>query len=81
MTVEQFIYDYLFGFGILDKDVKAIIEEAKKSELLNDLHWSDPKEGYPDVLFPTVILTIREIALKYIDEHMPKAWYRPFFAS
>ena len=41
--------------------------------------WDRPSEEYPKELYSVVFLSLKPIALKWIDENIPLAWFRPMF--
>ena len=84
MTFEKLAYDHLFNNGMFENDAKKVIELAKKDEVLGDAmkgRWSDDTEGYPPFMKNVFIVSLNSVAVKYIDENMPKAWFRPVFAG
>lgn len=42
--------------------------------------WDSPAADYPDYLYVAIYTTtIREVALQWIDENIPMAWFREMF--
>lgn len=84
MTLENFVRGYLFQNGMFESDVQKVMELAKQDEVLKDTiseRWNDSLEGYPPLFKNLLIVSINAIAVKYIDENCPLAWYRPMFAG
>lgn len=45
------------------------------------LGWDDTVDGYPPQLLAVLWLGVRRAAVDWIDENLPKAWYRPMFVD
>jgi len=73
MTFEKFAYDYLFNNGMFEDDAKKVIELAKKDEVLGDTMNNS--------IASIFLISLNYIAVKYIDETIPKAWFRSIFAG
>ena len=41
----------------------------------------DNADGYPTTMMAVLIVGINTEAVRWIDENLPKAWYRPMFAT
>lgn len=41
--------------------------------------WDRPADEYPEQLYNVVFLSIRPIALKWIEDNIPNAWVKPIF--
>ena len=84
MTFEKLAYDHLFNNGMFENDVVEVIELAKKDEALGDImqgRWGDDLEGYPPFMKNVFLVSLNSVAIKFIDEKMPKALFRPVFAG
>ena len=84
MTFEQFAYGYLYNNGMFPDDAKKVVEAAKNDEILKDTMqggWDDDMAGYPPFMENIFIVSLNSVAVKYIDENMPKAWFRQIFAG
>ena len=81
MTVEEKFTKALVDNGMFPNQAAEVMTAAKSSEILADMghRWSDNVERYPPQLFAVVWMTIRHIALEWIDANVPLAWYRPVF--
>jgi hypothetical protein len=81
MTFEQLAHDHLFNNGMFEDNVSAVIELAKKDEVLDSMsgRWTDKTDDYPPFMEKIFILSLDHVALKYIDENIPQAWFRPVF--
>ena len=82
MTFEKLAHDHLFNNGMFESDVNKVIELSKKDEVLSDAmegRWNDEVEGYPPFMVSIFLTSLNSVAVKYIDENIPKAWFRPVF--
>ena len=41
--------------------------------------WLEDPDSYPEIIYHLQWRILCTYALKYIDEHAPKAWFRPVF--
>ena len=68
--------------GMWPEEATAIMDSAMP--VVDDIddykmHWNGPAEEYPDAMYAILYLTIRPIALKYIDDNIPEAFFREMF--
>ncbi|MCP4394888.1 MAG: hypothetical protein GY804_11580 [Alphaproteobacteria bacterium] len=81
MTFEKWAKDYLEKRGMFDTQAHEVVETvkvAKENEAMLK-RWKDDIAGYPDAMLNVMVLTLRRHALEWIDENLPKAWYRDMF--
>lgn len=74
-TVEQVIRKRLDDCGMFGASMESVIEKSK-TEIEPGLRWGSDSEGYPPALLALVWISVKEIALKWIDENHPHAFYR-----
>jgi len=83
MTIREKMHKRLVGHGMFPDQAYAVLELAKAHPILPDMdhRWNDDVSDYPES-FPVVIwLSVKLIALDWIDANKPKAWFRPMFAD
>ncbi len=78
-TLEQFVLGYLDDRGMVEKTAHTILELVKGREEMSSVNWGGDKDGYPVVFHIALSLVINVVALKWIDDNLPLAWYRPLF--
>jgi hypothetical protein len=83
MTVKNKLIAMLMANGMFGNQARQVMEIAKP-ELVNlvegySITLDSPSEEYPQVVYNVLYLAIRPIALKWIDDNFPLAWYRPMF--
>lgn len=82
-TVRQKLEKMLIANGMFESQAKEVIEIAIPS--LNDLvddykiTFDSPSSDYPNRLYNTLYLIIKPIALEWIEENKPMAWFKPMF--
>lgn len=83
MTVEERFIKKLIDNGMFDSQAKEVMDLAMKNQelSLDKIQWTSDESGYPKTLMSTVWLSISLIALDWIDENLPKAWFRPMFVT
>ena len=63
------------------KDVMDIAIPVIDSRYDHKMAWGMTADGYPNKLYAALFFTIRPIALKYIDDNMPNAFFRDAFVG
>lgn len=84
MTTKEKLEDMLVNKGMRASDAKQVMEIAipELNNLVEDYHitFDRPASEYPAAIYNTLFMAIKPIALKWIEEKMPMAWYKPMFA-
>jgi hypothetical protein len=83
VTTKEKLTKMLVDNGMFDDQAKKVMEVAiPRIEALTPdykITWDRPAEEYPDPVYAAIWLHLRGIALEWIDENIPKAWFRPMF--
>lgn len=83
MTVREKLKDMLIQRGMFEDQAKEVIElsilELNKDADDYKITFDASSDVYPDGLYAAMFITIRPIALKWIDDNKPRAWFRPMF--
>jgi hypothetical protein len=83
MTVREKLESMLVANGMFEKQAKEVIELSipKLNELADDytITFESPSNQYPDMIYKLWYVTIKPIALKWIDDNKPMAWFREMF--
>ncbi len=84
MTTREKLKKMLVDKGMFEDQAEEVMEMAipKIEELTPGyrITWDRPADEYPAPLYSIFWLTLKEVAIKWIDANVPKAWYRPMFA-
>lgn len=83
MTVRQELAKRLMDMGMFESQALEVLKlaEPKLNEVLKDNSIAlDMDGGYDGSVYRVLISFIKPIALKWIKEKMPMAWYKPMFA-
>lgn len=84
-TVKNKLKKMLISRGMSDEQAEEILKEAipalqKEAESLSyEITFDSPAEDYPSTLYSIWFATICPIALKWIDDNKPQAWFRDMF--
>lgn len=85
MNTREKFEEMLVNNGLFPDDAKSIMEvampEIDKQVENYKFTWDRPASEYPDVIYNVVFLSIKPIALKWIEENRPMAWFRPMFEA
>ncbi len=83
MTVKDKLFNMLIERGMFDSQAEKVMEKAIP-ELINlveyySISFNRPSDEYPKPIYDVLFLAIKPIALKWIEENIPMAWYKPMF--
>ena len=84
-TVREKLEHMLTERGMFDSQAKSVIDMAIPT--LNNLvvgyviTYNSPSTDYTTTMYNIWFNSIRPIALKWIDDNVPQAWYRPMFVE
>ena len=78
MTIEEKIRQLLSEHGMWSTGLEETMKEAKEGKLLESMsqRWGDQVSDYPQALLAVLWLNVRGIALDWVDENCPGAFYR-----
>lgn len=83
VTTRQKFEQMLFENGMFEDQAKQVMDLAIPvidSQVENyKFTWDRPAEEYPSQLYSIIFMTIKPIALKWIEDNCPMAWYKPMF--
>lgn len=80
MTFEQYMRNALFERGMLEPWIDQVMERTKADPANEAMdRWTDQVEGYPDQFAAFIWYSTKRHALQWIDENLPRAWFRPMF--
>lgn len=91
MTVKEKLVGMLVDCGMFDEQAEEIFKlavpalnmaanpGAKEVEARYNIPFDRPWTEYPTVLYGMWFDVIKPIALKWIDENKPQAWFREMF--
>lgn len=83
MTFKEFLIEHLTGSGMFDSQAEkvfAVVEADPANETMK-YRWNDNIADYPDLMQPLVRLIANRAALKWTEENLPEAWFKPMFMS
>jgi len=72
-----------FAKGIFENqadDVLVRVQADEAHEAMLD-RWGEPADNYPEQLYLVLWIAVKDVALAWIDENCPRAWFRPMFES
>lgn len=81
MTIEDKIREMLESRGLFGSQASQVIEKAKGDKVLEPMkvRWGDHVESYPPSFLPVLWLCVKANALEWIEDNLPRAWFRPMF--
>lgn len=73
----------LVSNGMFEEQAEQVMELAipELNSVIDNYNitFNSPSNEYPDVVHNVIFLAIKPIALKWIDENKPHAWFRDMF--
>lgn len=83
MTTREKLESMLIERGMSVQQANEVMDLAKpKIDEVADnyeISYDRPASEYPDIIYNTLFLFIKPIALKWIEENKPLAWFKPMF--
>lgn len=85
MTVQQKLEKMLIDNGMFDTQAKEVMKLAipDLNALVDDyqISFNSDASSYPNVIYNVLFKAIKPIALKWIEDNIPLAWYKPMFEN
>jgi hypothetical protein len=83
ITVEQFLLNQCEKNYMFADQAQEVVNLLKLTEPMQNMkeRWADDIEGYPQPLLTGLWLQCCTIALQWIDENCPDAWFRGAFSD
>jgi hypothetical protein len=83
MTVRERLEDVLYEFGMFREQAHKVMNVSIPIiDAISDdyqIEWDSDSEIYQDDMYDFLFSLIRPEALKWINENVPKAWFRENF--
>ena len=83
MTIREWCEDYCYQRGMFRDQAKAVVDRFAadpRGETMRG-RWDDDVTGYPKGFAIVMGIAVSSMAVAWIDENLPRAWYRPMFAG
>lgn len=83
MTIREYLYNHLVERGMFPNQADAVLEKMMQDESQQAMagRWNESTGLYPVGLLVALCVTTNRFAVEWIDEYLPRAWYRPVFAN
>ena len=83
MTLKESVLEFLVSNGMFPEQAEQVFDLVKSAPENDAMlaRWNDQQDAYPDVIMKMALLSAKEKAVEWIDENLPRAWYRPMFAN
>lgn len=84
MTVKERLLKFaLIDNGMFPQQAEQVFQVALPKLEPDDYRvtGNQPASDYPDAMYAVWTMTIKPIALEWIDAHCPMAWFRPMFTE
>ena len=85
MNTRERIENMLIENGMFKQQAVKVMEKAipKLNSIVEnyDITWNGSASEYPDVIYNILYNAVKPIALKWINDNIPMAWYKPMFET
>lgn len=85
MTVRERLEGMLVSNGMSERQAKKVMDIAipKLDEIIEDykMRWNGDSSEYPSVIYSILFQGVKPIALAYIEEKCPEAWFKTMFVE
>ena len=65
---------------MFDSQAVQVVEHVKAYQPSMASLWNQSVSGYPETVRTALVISLRSSAVEWIDNNLPKAWFRPMFA-
>jgi len=83
MTVQEKLEQMLIDSGMFPTQAKEVMILAipELNDLVEDysITFDRPSDEYPEVIYGVLFISIKPIALQWLEDNIPMAWYKPIF--
>lgn len=83
MTVKDKLVQNLINLGMSESQSKEVVDLSipELQKLINgySITFYSDCDDYPDVIYGAMMNYIKPIALKWIEENKPEAWFKEMF--
>lgn len=83
MNTRQKFEKMLFERGMFEDQAKEVMDLAipvcDSQVPYYKITWDRPADEYPEPFYSIVFLSIKPVALKYIEDNIPNAWFKAIF--
>lgn len=81
ITLKQAVIEELTNSGFFPDQALEVFERLVTDPAQKSMEgrWDDDYTDYPKPIFSILLVAVKSIALKYIEEKIPDAWFRPMF--
>jgi hypothetical protein len=85
MTTREKLITMVMRLGMFESQAIEVVDlaipELDKIVPEYQMTWNLPSEGYPDILYNLMMVTVKPIGLKWLEENKPEAWCKLMFMS
>lgn len=80
-TVREVITKRLIDNGMFEEQAEEVMALAEESMDTMNENWGKDANSYPAIIINLTWSNVKLVALKWIDENAPEAWFKPIFES
>lgn len=83
MTTYEKLHGMLVENGMFESQATEVMKLAipELEEIVDgyDITLNQPANEYPKIVYTLLFIAIKPIALKWIEDNVPMAWFKPMF--
>lgn len=82
-TIENYLLAMLQERGMFESQAQAVLDMVKTAPENQAMQgrWSESTDAYPEIIIKMMWISTKDKALEWIDQNLPRAWYRPMFVD
>lgn len=87
-TIAQALKQRLTEYGMSEQQADQVLTEEVIQKLQEDMtvdeykiDFSSKASDYPPIILGMIFQKLKPIAMKWIEENKPQAWFKPMFES
>ena len=82
-TTKEKCISFLTNNGLWPQESEQVFEAAKPRLEVGgyQMTWDRPANEYPNALYAVMFITLKAVALEWIDQNKPMHFARPMFTS
>ncbi len=82
-TIKQKLTRMLMQNGMSGTQANEVIDLAipRMNDIVEDynIDFNDSSDTYPEAIYTVLFMTVKVTALKWIEDNIPMAWFKPMF--
>ena len=81
MTTKEKLIEMCVSRGMFETQAEEVLAYAmpQLDSMGEGITWNAPAKDYPPAMYAVMFITVSRCAIEWIDENLPKAYFRKMF--